>query len=48
MAESETTKPQERTSYIPAEVTVIEITAHSVMCWSLGSDFDEYSDGGTY
>ncbi|MBQ0080127.1 MAG: hypothetical protein KBS95_01060 [Alistipes sp.] len=37
---------QERQSYVPASVKVIEVTAQKVMCTS--PSFDDYNDGGSF
>ena len=37
---------QERQSYVPASVKLIEVTAQKVMCTSpIPNDFDPYNDG---
>ena len=38
--------PQERQSYVPVSVKVIEVTAQKVMCTS--PSFDDYNDGGSF
>ena len=42
--------PQERQSYVPASVKVIEVTAHGVLCASgeNSTGFGNYNDGGSY
>ena len=39
-------EPQERQSYVPASLKVIEVTAQKVMCTSpIPNGFDPYNDG---